>query len=81
MYRLQAHKQSARVIDVLEHFGATSAKPPARKGQENGPAERRAVLQQKKRHDRNQNEPWLDRWRLLGGGAASRDWADSPKRA
>ena len=53
----RAHVRGERVIDVLEQLGAASAKPPARKGQENVPAERRAVLQQKERHDGNQNEP------------------------
>ena len=52
-----AHVRDECVIDVLEQLGTASAKPPARKGQENVAAERRAVLQQKERHDGNQNEP------------------------
>src|SRR4029453_16374961 len=52
-----AHVRGERVIDVLEQLSAASAKPPAGKGQENVPAERRAVLQQKERDNGNQNEP------------------------
>ena len=40
-----AHVRGERVIDVLEQLGAASAKPTPRKGQENIPAERLAVLQ------------------------------------
>jgi hypothetical protein len=52
-----AHVPCERVIDVLEHLSTAAAKPPARQGQQNIPAEGRTVLQEEKRHDRNQNEP------------------------
>lgn len=52
-----AHVRGERVIDVPEYLGTAAANSPARQGQKDGPAERRAVLQQKKRDDWNQHEP------------------------
>src|SRR6188472_4495495 len=52
-----AHVRRQRVVDVLEQLGAASAKRPAWKRQQDGAAERFAVLQEKKRDDGNQDEP------------------------
>src|SRR4029450_4504604 len=55
--RRQASSAARMYAASASLMSSNNSEPPARKGQENLPAERPAVLQQKERHDGNQNEP------------------------